>query len=212
MAHASVQTDVPSAAAGKAAEQTPAEDDSQEEGAPIRLMAQFLKAVSEQRMGEALELTHTILRYEPGNVMVIEYQAVLQAFIDCGMELDSAVSSYSDSDSSSDSDGDVQQQGRWSTLDSDADSDGGTGGSGSEEGTEVASEDLDADDEAALSPGGQHRRRRSRGSSSHRHQRHAGTDEAKHGPSASAAGVASNGGVAARRRSVSSSIVAAVIA
>ncbi|CAN0401043.1 unnamed protein product, partial [Ascophyllum nodosum] len=53
-------------------------------GAPLQIMTQFLRAVSESRMVDALALAQTILTFEPSNTMITDYQATLAQYINNG--------------------------------------------------------------------------------------------------------------------------------
>ncbi|CAM9190674.1 unnamed protein product [Hapterophycus canaliculatus] len=59
-------------------------------------MTQFLRAVSESRMENALALAQTILKFEPQNGIILDYQATLAQFINNTRELGSARGGDSD--------------------------------------------------------------------------------------------------------------------
>eukprot|EP00752_Nemacystus_decipiens_P003932 g3600.t1 len=58
-----------------------AKDNGELARAPLRLMTQFLRAVSESRMEDALALAQTILTFEPTNAVILDYQATLAQYI-----------------------------------------------------------------------------------------------------------------------------------
>lgn len=83
------------------------EDTSWEGGpgkAPMRLMTVFLRAVAEERMEEAYNLTKAILEFEPDNAMVKEYQSTLTQFINNKRAEEAAQAKEDDSSESSDDD------------------------------------------------------------------------------------------------------------
>ncbi|CAM9613798.1 unnamed protein product [Ectocarpus sp. 8 AP-2014] len=77
-------------------------------GAPLRLMTQFLRAVSENRMEQALALAQTILKFEPRNAIILDYQATLAQYINNERELASVLEGDvdDDDDDNGDDDGD----------------------------------------------------------------------------------------------------------
>eukprot|EP00611_Tribonema_gayanum_P016561 TRINITY_DN2887_c0_g1_i1.p1 TRINITY_DN2887_c0_g1~~TRINITY_DN2887_c0_g1_i1.p1 ORF type:complete len:189 (+),score=30.14 TRINITY_DN2887_c0_g1_i1:54-620(+) len=98
--------------------------EQQPQGAPIRLMTQFLRAVSEERMQDALNLTKLILKYEPDNSMVLEYQDVLRKCVPGGS---GPASDTSDADESSSEDESVSGESTSSEEDTDTASCDGDG-------------------------------------------------------------------------------------
>ncbi|CAM9766366.1 unnamed protein product [Pylaiella littoralis] len=72
--------------------------------APLRLMTQFLRAVSEGRMEDALALSETILTFEPYNAIILDYQATLAQYINNERELDAQEGDVADDASGDDDD------------------------------------------------------------------------------------------------------------
>eukprot|EP00903_Cladosiphon_okamuranus_P005754 g5707.t2 len=78
-----------------------AKGDGEPTRAPLRLMTQFLRAVSESRMEDALALAQTILTFEPQNAIILDYKATLARYINNERDLAKA----RDEDDSDDGDG-----------------------------------------------------------------------------------------------------------
>ncbi|CAM9830068.1 unnamed protein product [Laminaria digitata] len=58
--------------------------------APLQLMTQFLRTVSENRMEDALALAQTILKFEPNNAIILDYQGTLAQYINNEREIEAA--------------------------------------------------------------------------------------------------------------------------
>ncbi|CAB1112661.1 unnamed protein product [Ectocarpus sp. CCAP 1310/34] len=72
-------------------------------------MTQFLRAVSENRMEQALALAQTILKFEPRNAIILDYQATLAQYINNERELASV--REEDADDDDDDNGDDNDDG-----------------------------------------------------------------------------------------------------
>lgn len=105
--------------AASAAAATDVADEHQK--APIRLMTQFLKAVVDENMRDALDMANMILKYEPDNRMVLEYQEVLSKCV--SSESEPASDASEDETTSSDSDGEETSSCSSEEGSSDSDSD-----------------------------------------------------------------------------------------
>ena len=89
-----------------------------ESGASIRMMAVFLRAVEGDKMTEALELAHAILRCEPSNRIMLEYREYLTRYLKNeadGAVTDSGSDSESDSGNSSEDDSSADDSSQAST-------------------------------------------------------------------------------------------------
>ncbi|CAM9983975.1 unnamed protein product [Ectocarpus sp. 12 AP-2014] len=124
-------------------------------GAPLRLMTQFLRAVSENRMEQALALAQTILKFEPRNAIVLDYQATLAQYINNERELASVREGDVDDDDDDNGDDD-DDGGSGDEADSAADESSSTA-TGSDDGSteEASAEEISGEDkEEAGAPRG----------------------------------------------------------
>lgn len=79
-------------------------------------MSQFLLLITENKMRQALELSSEILKYEPNNRMILDYQSTLRDYIDQegaeedGKESDDDDHEDEDDDEEDDEDDDEEEE------------------------------------------------------------------------------------------------------